>query len=77
MFVRQGLWLTGIGVAIGLTAAFLTMRLMSSLLFNVSPMDPGTYIITSICVVAIAWLACYLPSRRAATVDPTLALRAE
>lgn len=77
MFVRQGLWLTGIGVAIGLTSAFLTMRLMSSLLFNVSPMDPGTYIMTSICVVAVAWLACYLPSRRAAAVDPTLALRAE
>ena len=77
MFVRQGLWLTAIGVAIGLTAAFLTMRLMSSLLFNVSPMDPGTYILASLCIVAIAWLACYLPSRRAAAVDPTLALRAE
>jgi predicted permease len=77
MFVRQGLWLTAIGVAIGLTAALLTMRLMSSLLFNVSPMDPGTYIITSVCVVAISWLACYLPSRRAAAVDPTLALRSE
>ncbi len=77
MFVRQGLWLTGIGVAIGLTSAFLTMRLMSSLLFNVSPMDPGTYIVASVCIVAIAWLACYLPSRRAAAVDPTLALRAE
>jgi ABC-type antimicrobial peptide transport system permease subunit len=77
MFVRQGLWLTGIGVAIGLTSSFLTMRLMSSLLFNVSPMDPGTYIIASIGVVSIAWLACYLPSRRAAAVDPTLALRSE
>jgi predicted permease len=77
LFVRQGLWLTGIGVVIGLAAAFLTMRLMSSLLFNVSPMDPWTYIITSICIVAIAWLACYLPSRRAAAVNPTLALRAE
>ena len=77
MFVRQGLWLTGIGVAIGLLSAFLTMRLMSSLLFNVSPIDPGTYILASVCVVSIAWLACYLPSRRAATVDPTLALRAE
>ena len=77
MFVRQGLWLTGIGVVIGLVSAFLTMRLMSSLLFNVSPMDPATYILTSLCIVAIAWLACYLPSRRAAAVDPTLALRAE
>jgi len=77
MFVRQGLWLTGIGVVVGIASSFLTMRLMSSLLFNVSPMDPGTYIITSVCVVAISWLACYLPSRRAAAVDPTLALRSE
>jgi predicted permease len=77
MFVRQGLWLTGIGVAIGLLSAFFTMRLMSSVLFNVSPIDPGTYIITSVCVVAVSWLACYLPSRRAAAVDPTLALRSE
>jgi predicted permease len=77
MFVRQGLWLTAIGVAIGLTSAFVTMRLMSSLLFNVSPMDPGTYIVTSLCVAAISWLACYLPSRRAAAVDPTRALRSE
>lgn len=77
MFVRQGLLLTGIGVAIGLAGAFVTMRLMSSLLFNVSPKDPGTYIITSAVVVAIAWLACYLPSRRAAAVNPVNALRAE
>ena len=45
MFVRQGLWLTGIGIVFGLAAAFLSMRLMSSLLFGVSPMDPGTYIL--------------------------------
>jgi predicted permease len=77
LFVRQGLWLTGIGVVIGLATAFLTMRLMSSLLFDVSPMDVGTYAGTSLCVVGIAWLACYLPSRRAAAVDPTMALRAE
>jgi predicted permease len=77
MFVRQGLVLAGIGVAIGLASAFLTMRLMSSILFNVSPMDPVTYVVTSVCVVAIAWIACYLPSRRAAAVNPTLALRAE
>ena len=77
MFVRQGLWLTAIGIAFGLAAAFTTMRLMSSLLFNVSPMDPGTYVITTAGVVAIAYFACYLPSRRAAAVDPVHALRAE
>jgi predicted permease len=77
MFVRQGLWLTGIGIVAGLVSAFVAVRLMSSLLFGVSPMDPFTYVVTSTCVVAIAWLACYLPSRRAAAVDPTLALRSE
>lgn len=77
MFVRQGLLLAGVGIAAGLASAFLAVRLMSSLLFNVSPMDPWTYLLTSICVVAIAWIACYLPSRRAAAVDPTLALRSE
>jgi predicted permease len=77
MFVRQGLVLTSIGAAAGLTVAFLTMRLMTSLLFNVSPMDPWTYSIATLCILAVAWLACYLPSRRAAVVNPVSALRAE
>jgi predicted permease len=77
MFVRQGLQLTGIGVACGLVVAFISMRLMSSILFNVSPVDPITYIIITVGVVATAYVACYLPSRRAATVDPVHALRAE
>jgi ABC-type lipoprotein release transport system permease subunit len=53
------------------------MRLMSSLLFNVNPVDPVTYGLVSLGLVATAWLASYLPSRRAATVDPVEALRAE
>ncbi|HWW18745.1 MAG TPA: ABC transporter permease [Candidatus Saccharimonadales bacterium] len=77
MFVRHGLMLTGVGVACGLVAAVLLMRLMSSLLFNVNPVDPVTYGAVSIGLVATAWLASYLPSRRAATVDPVEALRAE
>ncbi len=77
MFVRDGLWLTGIGAACGLLAAFATMRLMSSLLFNVSPVDPVTYVTITAGVFDAAWLACYLPSRRAATVDPVNALHAE
>jgi predicted permease len=77
LFVRQGLWLTGIGIVCGLVAAFVTMRLMSSLLFSVSPVDPLTYASITACVVATAFFACYLPSRRVATVDPVDALRAE
>jgi ABC-type antimicrobial peptide transport system permease subunit len=71
------LWLTAIGAACGLVVAFVTMRLMSSILFNVSPVDPLTYIIITIGLALTAWLACYLPSRRAASVNPVNALRSE
>ena len=77
MFVRQGMLLTGIGVAAGLVVSFLVMRLMSSLLFGVKAMDPITYVAVSVGLAATAFLACYLPSRRAAGVDPVEALRAE
>ena len=77
MFVKHGLVLTGIGVACGVVAAVLLMRLMSSLLFNVSPIDPLTYASVSTGLAATAWIATYVPSRRAATVDPVEALRAE
>jgi predicted permease len=77
MFVKHGLQLTGVGVAFGLVVAFITVRLMSSLLFNVSAIDPVTYAAMSLGLVATAFLASYLPSRRAAAVDPVEALRAE
>lgn len=77
MFVRQGLLLTGIGVAFGLAAAFAVMRLMSSLLFHVSPVDPLTYGVVTVGLVVAALVASYLPSRRAASVNPVEALRAE
>ncbi len=77
MFVKQGLWLTGIRIVCGVVAAFAATRLMSSLIFGVSSRDPWTYAGSIACVIAISWLACYLPSRRAATVDPANTLRAE
>ena len=77
MFVRHGLILTGVGVAIGLCAAIILMRLMSSILFKVSPIDPLTYVVVSLGLVATSFLASYLPSRRASAVDPVEALRAE
>src|SRR5580693_7720382 len=77
MFVRHGLILTGIGIAFGLTAAIIVMRLMSSLLFQVNSVDPATYAAVTLGLVATAFMASYLPSRRAATVDPVEALRAE
>ena len=77
MFVRHGLTLTAIGVAFGLVSAFAVVRLMSSLLFKVSPVDPVAYGAAAIGLAATALLASYLPSRRVSTVDPVEALRAE
>ncbi len=77
IFVRHGLILTGIGVAFGLVFAIIIMRLMSSLLFHVNPIDPITYIAVTLGLVLTSYIASYLPSRRAATVDPVEALRAE
>jgi len=77
MFVRQGMLLTGVGLLVGLLVSFAVMRLMSTLLFGVKVMDPVTYLAVSFGLAATALLACYLPSRRAARVDPVEALRAE
>ena len=77
MFVQHGLRLTAIGVVFGVVAAIAVMRLMSTLLFKVSPVDPVTYVTVCIGLLVPAWLASYLPSRRVATVDPVEALRGE
>jgi predicted permease len=77
IFIRHGLILTGIGAAFGLVAAAIVMRLMSSLLFHVNPVDPLTYAAVTLGLVVTAFVASYLPSRRAAMVDPVEALRAE
>jgi predicted lysophospholipase L1 biosynthesis ABC-type transport system permease subunit len=77
MFVRYGLVLAAIGIAIGLGASAGLMRLMKSLLFGISPLDPLTYAAVPVVLVAAAILASYLPARRAAAVDPVEALKAE
>jgi len=77
MFVRQGLRLAGIGALIGLGAAAGLTRLMSSLLFGVTALDPLTYAAVAAILIAAAALASYLPARRATSVDPMAALRAE
>jgi predicted permease len=74
-FVRQGMWLSVVGIAIGLMIASATMRFLSAILYRVSADDPITYITITGVVAIAALLACYLPSRRAAEVDPVLALR--
>jgi predicted permease len=77
MFVRQGLMLAAIGLACGLVVAAAAMRLMASLLFHVSPVDPVTYVVVCLGLAGTAALASYVPSRRAAAVDPVEALRSE
>jgi len=77
MFIRSALVLTGVGTAVGLGAAAGLMRLMRTLLFGISPLDPVTFAAVPIALVAAAALASYLPARRTAGVDPVEALRAE
>ena len=77
MFVRHGLTLTAIGVALGLAAAAALMRWMSTLLFEVRPTDPMTYAAVSAVLLAAAALASYFPARKATVIAPVDALRAE
>jgi putative ABC transport system permease protein len=77
MFVRDGLTLAGVGAAIGLVAATGLTRVMSSLLFGISALDPVTYVAVPVILVIAALAASYLPARRAAAVDPVEALRME
>jgi putative ABC transport system permease protein len=77
MFVRHGLLLAGIGGVLGLAAAAGLTRLLSTLLFGITALDPVTYVMVSALLVAAAAVASYLPARRATAVDPVKALRAE
>jgi putative ABC transport system permease protein len=77
LFVRHGLLLAGVGAVLGLTAAVGLTRLMKSLLFGTTPLDPATYGAVTLVLVAAAALASYFPARRATRVDPVEALRVE
>jgi putative ABC transport system permease protein len=69
--------LTLIGLAIGAAGALALTRLLASLLFGISPRDPVTLIVVAAVLSTVALLACYIPARRAAAVDPLVALRYE
>ena len=75
--VRQGMMLTVIGCAIGIALAMVLTRFVGSLLYGIAPIDPVTFIGVTLALLAVALLACYLPARRAARIDPMMALRYE
>jgi ABC-type antimicrobial peptide transport system permease subunit len=75
--MRQGLVLTVFGVGIGIVAAFGLMRVLSTLLFGVTPTDLVTFVLVPLLFLVVAAVACYIPARRATKVDPLIALRYE
>ena len=77
LVVGQGLVLALVGIALGAVGAFALTRVISGLLFGVSPTDGPTFVMVSLIVTVVAFLACYLPARRATRVDPLVALRYE
>jgi len=77
MFLRHGLRLTAIGIAIGIGVALVITRVMAAFLFGVGPTDPMTYAAVSGALAFVALLATYLPAHRASRVDPVVALRAD
>jgi predicted permease len=77
LVVLRGMRLAVVGVAVGAIAAFAASRVLARMLFGVQPTDPATYVLVVAALSAIAFVACYLPARRATRLDPIIAMRQE
>jgi putative ABC transport system permease protein len=77
LVMKEGAKFSLAGIAIGLLSAVFVSRSMASQLYGVSPLDPLTYLAVALVMTAVAFLACYVPTRRAMRVDPAIALRYE
>jgi putative ABC transport system permease protein len=77
MILRQGLRLAVAGAIVGLLGALVVSRLMAGVLYGVAPTDPLTFALVALLLLIVAFAACYIPARRAISVDPLVALRHE
>jgi predicted permease len=77
LVLREGMILTGVGVGLGLAVALVLTRVLRNQLFEITPTDPATFVSTALLLGMVALLACYVPARRAAKIDPMVALRYE
>jgi putative ABC transport system permease protein len=75
LVLGQGMRLTALGILLGIVSAFWLTRWLSSLLFEITPLDPATFSAVSVLLLAVALTACWIPARRAASIDPMQALR--
>jgi ABC-type antimicrobial peptide transport system permease subunit len=77
LVIRKGLSLIVVGLAVGAAGAFALTRVLGKLLYGVTATDPATFVLVSLLLTAVGLLACYIPARRAAKIDPMVALRYE
>ena len=77
LIIGKGMTITMIGIGLGLTCSMVLTRLMTVLLFGITPTDTLTFVVVTVFVILVALFACYVPARRATTLNPVTALRAE